>query len=82
MDIDQARTFLTITAHGSFVEAGRQLHLTQSTVSARIQRLEEELGIRLFTRNRSGATLNLFGMCLIFIDNTAIYRSGTGFQCR
>ena len=61
MDIDQARTFLTITAHGSFVEAGRQLHLTQSTVSARIQRLEEELGTRLFTRNRSGATLTLAG---------------------
>ena len=44
MDIDQARTFLAITAHGSFLEASKQLHLTQSTVSARIQRLEEELG--------------------------------------
>jgi DNA-binding transcriptional LysR family regulator len=57
MDIEQARTFLTITAHGSFLEAARQLHLTQSTVSARIQRLEEELGARLFVRNRSGASL-------------------------
>lgn len=46
MDIEQARTFLTITAHGSFVEAGRQLHLTQSTISARIRRLEEELSTR------------------------------------
>ncbi len=56
MDIDQARTFLAITAHGSFLEASRQLHLTQSTVSARIQRLEDELGTRLFVRNRSGAS--------------------------
>ncbi len=56
MDIDQARTFLAITAHGSFLEASRQLHLTQSTVSARIQRLEEELDARLFIRNRSGAS--------------------------
>ena len=56
MDIDQARTFLAISAHGSFLEAARQLHLTQSTVSARIQRLEEELGVRLFVRNRSGAS--------------------------
>ena len=39
MDIDQARTFLAITANGSFLEAVRQLHLTQSTVSARIRRL-------------------------------------------
>jgi LysR family transcriptional regulator, flagellar master operon regulator len=57
MDIDQARTFLTIAAHGSFLEAARRLHLTQSTVSARIQRLEEELGVRLFVRNRAGAAL-------------------------
>jgi len=61
MDIDQARTFLAITAHGSFVEASKQLHLTQSTVSARIQRLEDELGTRLFVRNRSGATLTPAG---------------------
>ncbi len=61
MDIEQSRTFLAITAHGSFLEASRQLHLTQSTVSARIQRLEEELGARLFVRNRSGATLTPAG---------------------
>lgn len=61
MDIDQARTFLAITAHGSFLEASRQLHLTQSSVSARIQRLEEELGTRLFIRNRAGASLTPAG---------------------
>jgi len=61
MDIDQARTFLAITAYGSFLEAARRLHLTQSTVSARIQRLEEELGVRLFVRNRAGATLTMGG---------------------
>lgn len=61
MDIDQARTFLAITAHGSFLEASKHLHLTQSTVSARIQRLEDELGTRLFVRNRSGASLTLAG---------------------
>lgn len=61
MDIEQARTFLSITAHGSFLEAARQLHLTQSTISARIQRLEEELDARLFIRNRSGASLTQAG---------------------
>ena len=61
MDIEQARTFLAITAHGSFLAAAKQLHLTQSTVSARIQRLEEELGARLFIRNRSGASLTSAG---------------------
>jgi DNA-binding transcriptional LysR family regulator len=61
MDIEQARTFLTIAANGSFLEASRQLHLTQSTISARMQRLEEELDARLFIRNRSGATLTQAG---------------------
>ncbi len=61
MDIEQSRTFLAISAHGSFLAAARQLHITQSTVSARIQRLEEELGARLFVRNRSGASLTPAG---------------------
>ncbi len=61
MDIDQTRTFLVITAHGSFLEAARQLHLSQSTVSARIRRLEDELGTRLFVRNRAGASLTPTG---------------------
>lgn len=61
MDIDQARTFLAITAHGSFLAAADYLHVTQSTVSARIQRLEQELGIRLFVRNRAGAALTVGG---------------------
>jgi DNA-binding transcriptional LysR family regulator len=61
MDIDQARTFLAIATHGSFLEAARRLHLTQSTVSARIQRLEDDLGARLFVRNRAGAVLTTQG---------------------
>ena len=61
MDIEQARTFLAIAAHGSFLEAASRLHVTQSTVSARIQHLEDDLGARLFVRNRAGATLTPAG---------------------
>jgi len=61
MDIEQARTFLAIVAHGSFLEAASRLHVTQSTVSARIQHLEEDLGARLLVRNRAGATLTPAG---------------------
>jgi len=61
MDIEQARTFLAIAAHGSFLEAASRLHVTQSTVSARIQHLEADLGVRLFVRNRAGATLTAAG---------------------
>jgi len=61
VDVDQARTFLAIAAHGSFLEAAKRVHVTQSTVSARIQNLESELGAQLFVRNRSGATLTAAG---------------------
>lgn len=61
MDIDQARTFLAIAAHGSFLRAAEQLHITQSTVSARIRSLETELSAQLFIRNRAGARLTAAG---------------------
>ncbi|MGD9409523.1 LysR family transcriptional regulator [Thiohalocapsa sp.] len=61
MDIDQARTFLAIAAHGSFLAAAERLHVTQSTVSARIRALESDLGARLFVRNRAGASLTPAG---------------------
>ena len=57
MDTEQVRTFLAVVAHGSFLEAAVRLHVTQSTVSARIQALETRLGARLFVRNRAGASL-------------------------
>ena len=55
MDIDQARTFLAVVRHGSFVAASEELHVTQTAVSARIQRLEAQLDTRLFVRDKSGA---------------------------
>ncbi|MCK9606040.1 MAG: LysR family transcriptional regulator [Methylomonas sp.] len=61
MDIDQIKTFLSVAANGSFLEAASRLYVTQSTVSTRIQRLEAYMGVTLFVRNRSGATLTLPG---------------------
>jgi DNA-binding transcriptional LysR family regulator len=61
MDTELARTFLVVVAAGSFVDAAQRLHVTQSTVSTRIQRLEEILGAELFVRNKSGTTLTSAG---------------------
>jgi DNA-binding transcriptional LysR family regulator len=44
MDIDRARTFLEIIHSGSFLKASERLHVTQTTVSARIRTLEGEIG--------------------------------------
>lgn len=61
MDTELARTFIAVVAAGSFVEAAQRLHVTQSTVSTRIQRLEEALGAELFVRNKAGTTLTPAG---------------------
>jgi DNA-binding transcriptional LysR family regulator len=57
MDIELARTFLAVVAAGSFLGAAEELHLTQTAISARIRVLEDQLGRRLFIRNKAGARL-------------------------
>jgi DNA-binding transcriptional LysR family regulator len=61
METELARTFLAVIAAGSFVDAAQRLHVTQSTVSTRIQRLEQALGAELFVRNKAGTTLTPAG---------------------
>ena len=61
MDTELARTFLTIVAAGNFISAAERLHVTQSTVSARIRALEDQLGCTLFVRNKAGTTLTPAG---------------------
>jgi hypothetical protein len=38
------RYFCAVADHGSFSEAGRQLHLSQSAISEQIADLEREIG--------------------------------------
>lgn len=61
VDTELARTFVAVVAAGSFAEAASRLHVTQSTVSMRIQRLERTLGAELFVRNKAGSFLTSAG---------------------
>lgn len=61
MDIVLARTFLEIATSGSFFNAAKRLNVTQSTVSARVKRLENELGRPLFIRSKSGIKMTPAG---------------------
>jgi len=61
LDTELARTFLTVVAAGNFVSASERLHVTQSTISARIKELEQQLGCTLFVRNKAGTTLTPAG---------------------
>jgi len=61
LDTELARTFLTVVVAGNFISAAERLHVTQSTVSARIHTLEDQLGCTLFVRNKAGTTLTPAG---------------------
>lgn len=61
MDLELAKTFLEIVSTGSFVRASERLNVGQTTVSARIRILEQQLGRPLFVRNKSGASLTPAG---------------------
>ncbi len=61
MNIPELKTFLAIVETKQLNRAGEQLHVTQSTVTARLNKLEETLGQTLFHRKKSGAELTSAG---------------------
>ena len=61
MDIELARTFIEIVSTGSFIRASERLNVAQTTVSARIRSLEQQLGRALFIRHKGGASLTPAG---------------------
>lgn len=61
MNIDMLDTFLDLLETRHFNRTADNLGVTQSTVSARIRALEDELGVHLFVRGRGGAELTPAG---------------------
>ena len=57
MNLDAIRSFLHVADTGSFSLAAVRHKVMQSTISGRIQALEQELGCLLFRRGRNGAEL-------------------------
>jgi len=62
MTLSELRTFLAIIESGSLVRASQKLHVTQSTVTARLKTLESELGQKLLNRRKSGVSLTAAGV--------------------
>lgn len=65
MNIKQLEAFLAIVRDGSFAAAANRLSLTQSTISARIHELEDELGVALFDRSKRQVQLTYRGRELV-----------------
>ena len=64
-DWDDLKVFLAVARGESLSRAGRVLKLDAATVGRRMQRLEEALGARLFTRSPQGYVLTEEGARLV-----------------
>ena len=56
MTFDQIRYFIAVMESNTFFEAAEKLHITQSTLSKQIMKLEKELDVRLLDRSRRRAS--------------------------
>ena len=61
MELRQLKYFVEVARLGSFSLASKALFITQSTISQQIQKLEEELGVQLLTRDTRHVTLSDYG---------------------
>lgn len=64
MDVDYLHAFCQLAEHKNYRIAAEHLHITQSALTKKIQRLEGKVGGVLFERGRQGALLTPAGRAL------------------
>ncbi|MCD9021975.1 LysR family transcriptional regulator [Cohnella silvisoli] len=80
MELLQLQYFLTVARLEHVTEAARSLHVTQSSLSKTIQRLEEDLGVPLFDRTGRKLRLNEFGSRFFHRAERALFELEQGKQ--
>ncbi|NVD08770.1 LysR family transcriptional regulator [Vibrio sp. JPW-9-11-11] len=65
MDLVDLRTFCQLAEDRNYRVASEHLHITQSALTKKIQRLEAFCGVVLFERGRQGASLTAAGVALL-----------------
>ena len=65
MDKEQLDTFLSLVSYKNFTKSAEMLHVAQSTVSARLKNLEQELGSSLLKRTNKGVELTSSGFIFL-----------------
>ena len=69
MEIRQIRSFLKVAEHLNFSRAAKDLHIVQSALSMQIKHLEEEIGTKLFERDRRKVCLTEAGK--VFLQDSS-----------
>jgi LysR family transcriptional regulator, carnitine catabolism transcriptional activator len=70
VSLEDLQTFLAIADANSFTKVATQLNLSQPSISNRIRRLEEKLGVQLFERTSRRVEMTIDGRRLY--DQTAV----------
>lgn len=65
MELIALKTFEAVANEGGILAASKKMHTVQSNITTRIQRLEEELGTKLFYRKGRGLELTRPGKILL-----------------
>src|ERR1035441_5211220 len=65
MELRHLRYFLAVAENKGFVKASFALHIAQPAISRQIRDLEQELGVVLFERSKTGVTLTFPGECFL-----------------
>jgi DNA-binding transcriptional LysR family regulator len=74
MELRQLEYFQMASRLGSVTKAADCLHVAQPSVSVAIQKLEEELGVKLFDRNKKHLTLTAEGQIYLLHTNDILSR--------
>lgn len=61
MELNHLRYFFEVAKSGSFTEAARRLHVSQSALSKAVAQLEDREGLKLFIRSKKGVSLTPVG---------------------
>lgn len=78
MELLQLKYFLTVARCEHVTEAAGKLHVTQSSLSKTIQRLEDDLGVPLFDRIGRKLRLNDFGRTFLQRTEKALFELEQG----
>lgn len=65
LNFEQLKTFLMVVRFGGVRRASEHMHLSQPAVTARVQNLEQCLGVNLFDRSKGAMTLTKRGESLV-----------------
>lgn len=76
--LSQYKIFYEVARCGNISRAAKELYISQPAISKAISKLEESLGIKLFSRNSRGVQLTREGAILFQHVNTAFDSIGRG----